>query len=222
MPPRIRLALTVAVTCAAMMVVIVILAAGQGTGNAGGAPLVKTGRFYGATLPADFPAVDFALPDQDHHLIRLSDYAGQVVVATFVYSTCQNVCPIIVQEIAAAIAELPRRVTALAISVDPKQDTAANVQAFLVKEQVARSIHYLVAPRSVLAPIWAHFGVAPQRIVNSPKSDHSVDLLIFDKSGRPRVGYTDLNTLDPDVIAADIRTLQAQPPAASPPRRVQL
>jgi len=204
------------------MVVIVILAARDNVTSTSGTPLTKSGGFYGATLPAGFPAVDFALPDQNHRLIRLSSYGGQVVAATFIYSTCANTCPIVVQELSQAINELPHAIAALAISVDPKQDTPANVQAFLTKEQVTGQLHYLVASRTVLAPIWKQFGIRPQQKVSSSKSDHTVDLVIFDKTGRARVGYQDLSTMDPDAIAADIRTLQAQPLPAVLPKRVDL
>ena len=73
------------------------------------------------------------------------------------------------------------------------------------------SLHYLVAPRATLEPIWRQFGIQPQLIVNSSKSDHTIDVVLLDKSGRARVGYQDLTTMDPDAIAADIRALQAQP-----------
>ncbi len=222
MPPRLRLALTVAVTCATVMVVIVILTVRSGVGTTTGSPLLKTDGFYGFRLPASFPAVDFALPDQNHRLIRLSAFTGQVVVATFIYSTCQNTCPIVVQELSQALAELRHPVTALAISVDPKQDTPANVKAFLIKEDVYSQLHYLVAARSVLAPIWKQFGIKPQQAVNSSKSDHTVDLVLFDKAGRARVGYQDLTTMDPDAIASDIRTLQAEPLPAVLPKRIDL
>ena len=218
--PRIRLALTVAVLCATAMVVIVVLA--RGGGSSSGSSPVRSGGFYGATLPPAFPAVDFSLPDQNHHTIRLSAYAGRVVAATFVYSTCQNTCPIVVSQLAQAINELPHPIPAIAVSVDPKQDTPANVKSFLVKQQVEGELHYLVASRHTLAPIWKQFGIQPQLLVNSSKSDHTIDVVLFDKSGRARVGYQDLSTMDPDAIAADIRTLQAQPMPRHPPARKYL
>ena len=220
--PRLRLALTVAVACAAVMVAIVTIAASSGETTTGGAAPVKQNGFYGALVPATFPAVDFALPDQHHRIVRLSAYAGQVVAAVFIYSTCQNTCPIVVQQLSQAIDELPHPIAALAISVDPKQDTPANVQAFLIKEDVYTQLLYLVAKRSVLEPIWKKFGIQPQLKINSSKSDHTVDLVLFDKTGRARVGYQDLGTMDPDAIAADIRTLQAEALPKVLPKRIDL
>lgn len=221
-PPRLRLSLTLAVVVATIMVAIVTAAARNGVSTAGGSPLAKTDGFYGAVEPAAFPAVDFALPDQNHRTIRLSAYAGQVVLATFIYSTCKDTCPIVVQQLTQALDELHHPIPAVAISVDPTQDTPSNVRAFLIKQRVLDQLHYLVAARSALEPIWKQFGIQPQLKVNSSKSDHTVDVVIFDKTGRARVGYQDLATLDPDAIAADIRTLQAQPLPSRPPRRVGL
>jgi len=219
--PRIRLALTVAALCAAVIVVIVILARPNGD-NTGATP-VKTGQFYGATLPATFPAINFALPDQNHHTIRLSAYSGQVVAATFIYSTCATTCPDIVAQLTQAINELPHPITALAISVDPTQDGATNVSSFLLRAQALSALHYLVAKRSVLAAIWRQFAITPQRPVKSARADFTVKVVLFDKIGRARVSYSGLAALDnPDVIAADIRTLQSEPMPAHPPARKDL
>jgi protein SCO1 len=204
------------------MVAVVTVAAHSGSADTGGSAPVKQNGFYGALLPPSFPAVNFALPDQHHQTIRLSDYTGQVVAAVFVYSTCASTCPIVVQQLSQALDELPHPIAALAISVDPKQDTPSNVQAFLIKEQVYTQLDYLVAPRRVLEPIWKEFGIQPQLKINSSKSDHTVDLVLFDKTGRARVGYQDLSTMDPDAIAADIRTLQAEALPKVLPRRVDL
>ena len=74
----------------------------------------------------------------------------------------------------------------------------------------------------MLEPIWKQFGIQPQLKVNSSKSDHTVDLILFDKTGRARVGYQDLSQMDPDAIAADIRTLEAEPLPRVLPKRVDL
>jgi protein SCO1/2 len=219
---RLRLAVTVATLCAAAIVAIALAAPGDGAGRGAATP-AKTGRFYGATVAPGFPAVDFALRDQNDQLIRLRDYAGQVVALTFIDSTCANTCPDIVAQLTAAIDELPHPISALAISVDPKQDTATNVKSFLLKQQALAQLHYLVAKRSVLEPIWKRFSITPQRKIKSARGDFSVALLLIDKTGRARVRYSGLAALNnPDVIAADIRTLQAQPMARPAPRRVTL
>jgi protein SCO1/2 len=144
------------------------------------------------------------------------------VVLTFVYSTCQDTCPVVVQQIRGALNELPHRIPAIAVSVDPSQDTPAHISAFLIKEDMLGQMEYLVGPRKVLKPIWKFFGIQPQLAVNSSKSDHSVLVELLDKTGKPRVGYTDVTQMDPDAIAHDIETLQKQPPPKTAPKRQEL
>jgi protein SCO1/2 len=221
--PRLRLALTVAVACAAVLVAVVTLTAAQsGTSGSGGGPSQLVNGFYGTTAPPAMPAVSFTLPNQNGKPISLSRYAGQVVVLTFVYSTCQNTCPIVVEQIKGAVSELRRRVPVIAVSVDPKQDTPTDVNAFLIKEGMLGQMQYLVAPRAVLRPIWKFFGIQPQVNVNSSTSDHSIEVELLDQAGRPRVGYSDLDQMDPDAIAHDIETLQAQRPPRVARRRLLL
>jgi cytochrome oxidase Cu insertion factor (SCO1/SenC/PrrC family) len=40
------------------------------------------------------PAPDFRLADQDSQLVSLSDQRGKVVVLTFMYTNCRDVCPL--------------------------------------------------------------------------------------------------------------------------------
>jgi protein SCO1/2 len=215
---RIRIALTVAVLCTAAIAGIALAAPGAGSST--GSTPVKTGMFYGATVAPTVPAVDFALRDQNGQLIRLSGYAGSVVALTFLYSTCANTCTSIVSQLSAAIDELHRPISALAISVDPNQDSTTNVKSFLLHQQALASLHLLVAKRSGLEPIWKLFGITPQRQLKSAKADFTVEVVLIDKTGRPRVRYGGLAALNnPDAIAADIRTLEAQPMPKHPPTR---
>jgi cytochrome oxidase Cu insertion factor (SCO1/SenC/PrrC family) len=84
------LALTVAVLCATALVLIVTLSANSGVNGTDGTPSQLVNGFYGATAPASIPPVNFALRNQNGQTISLARYRGQVVVLTFVYSTCQT------------------------------------------------------------------------------------------------------------------------------------
>jgi protein SCO1/2 len=222
MHPRVRLALTVTVLCTAAIVLIVTLSANFGVTGSDGQPSQLVNGFYGPTAPPSIPPVNFTLRNQNGQPISLDQYRGQVVVLTFVYSTCQNTCPVVVQQIRGALNELSHRVPAIAVSVDPQQDTPSNVSAFLIKEDMLGQMEYLVGRRAVLEPIWRFFGIQPQIKVKSSLSDHSVLVELLDKSGKPRVGYTDVNQMDPDAIAHDIRKLQSEPLPKVLPKRQQL
>jgi protein SCO1/2 len=222
MHPRVRLALTVTVLCTAAIVLIVTLSANSGVTGSDGQPSQLVNGFYGPTAPPAIPPVNFTLRNQNGQQVSLDQYRGQVVVLTFVYSTCQNTCPVVVSQIRGALNELAHRVPAVAVSVDPQQDTPSNVSAFLIKEDMLGQMQYLSGRRAALEPIWRFFGIQPQIKVKSSLSDHSVLVELLDKSGKPRVGYTDVNQLDPDAIAHDIRKLQSEPLPKVLPKRQQL
>ena len=60
---------------------------------------------------------------------------GRPVVVTFLYTTCQDSCPIQAQTVRGALDELGHDVPALAIAVDPPRDTPERAQAFLSKQR---------------------------------------------------------------------------------------
>ncbi|MEA2265066.1 MAG: hypothetical protein QOE27_649 [Solirubrobacteraceae bacterium] len=217
LPPRVRLALSIGLGC-----VVGVLAVLLATGGASRSPRsAVVDGFAGARLPPGVPPADFALRDQDGRLVRLSDYAGHVVILTFLYSTCQDTCPVIAQQIRGALDQLGHRVPALAVSVDPTGDTPLNARRFLVKQTVAGRHDFLLGTRPALAPIWRAFGVGPQTGGKGARSDHSVDTVLLDPTGRPRIGYQS-DLLTPEALAHDIRRLEAEPAPAHGPARVEL
>jgi protein SCO1/2 len=107
------------------------------------------------------------------------------------------------------------------VSVDPTGDTPLNARRFLVKQSVAGRLDFLLGTRPALAPIWRAFGVGPQTGGKGARSDHSVDTVLLDPTGRPRIGYQS-DLLTPEALAHDIRRLQAEPIPAHGPARVVL
>jgi protein SCO1/2 len=177
--------------------------------------------FAGAQRPPQIPPDDFSLHDQDGRLVRLRDYAGRVVILAFLYSTCQDTCPLIAQQIRGALDQLGRPVPALAVSVDPTADTPLNARRFLFKQSVAGRLRFLLGSRAELAPIWRGYFVKPQSPGSSSRSDHTVDVVLVDKAGRQRIGFPS-DQLTPEALVHDIRRLAAEPPPTHPPARVPL
>ncbi len=217
LPPRVRLALSICVGALVGVLAVLVLTGGPSRP----APLDLVAGFAGAQLPPSLPPSDFALHDQDGRLVRLRDYAGRVVILTFLYSTCRDTCPLIAQQIRGALDQLGRPVPALAVSVDPAGDTALNVARFLVRQSVAGRLDFLLGTRAELAPIWHAYGIQPQSPGQGSRSDHSVDVVLLDKAGRPRVGFQS-SELAPEPLVHDIRRLEAEALPAHVPARVLL
>ncbi|HEY2142660.1 MAG TPA: SCO family protein [Solirubrobacteraceae bacterium] len=164
--------------------------------------------FEGSLVPAGVRARDFTLTDQNGHKVTLDRYKGQVTILTFLYSTCKDVCPLIIQQIRGALDDLGRPVPALAISVSPEHDTPSNVRTFLQKASLATRMEYLTGSRSTLEPLWRSYGILPES-AGEAASDHSAYVLLIDRHGVERVAFG-VEQLTPEGLAHDVRRLQAQ------------
>ena len=158
----------------------------------------------------DIPAHNFSLVDQNGTRTSLSQYRGQVVILSFMYSTCQNTCPVEAQQIRGALDDVGQAIPTLAVSVDPSQDTPINAQRFLFKESLTVRMRFLLGTRAELAPIWKAFGIQPETGTNVKNSDHSAYVMLIDKRGQLREGFPD-SQLTPEALAHDIRVLQSEP-----------
>jgi protein SCO1/2 len=165
--------------------------------------------FKGAVRP-NVPPGDFALRDQNGDLIQLSKLRGEVVVLTPLYTHCQDTCPLTAQQVRGALDDLSgdqrKDVRALALSVDPDNDTADSARRFLVERRVSGYLDFLLGPRSELQPVWRDYGFAPQ----TKEEEHNSYVVLIDKRGRQRVGFP-IDHLTPEDLAHDIRVLLAQP-----------
>ena len=101
----------------------------------GGAQQSAAGSgFYGTlTLPAKAaPPID--LRNYLGQPVRSSSYRGKAVLVTFLYANCPDICPLITSNLRVALNMLGREdshVQVIAVSVDPRGDTPANVARFL-------------------------------------------------------------------------------------------
>jgi protein SCO1 len=161
--------------------------------------------FTGPTLKHPAPPPDFALRDQHGRIVRLSHLRGNVVLLTFLYTHCPDVCPLTAINLNMALASLGAaraNVRVLAVSVDPKGDTAASVQAFIRSHRLRAQFHYLTGTKKTLQPIWQAYKVqaVPQ---GEAGVDHTLYTLLIDPSGKARVLF-DVQAR-PAAIAHDVR-----------------
>jgi protein SCO1/2 len=204
-PARLRLTLVVAVVCLVAALAAGVLLGGSDEDAVSAGPL----GFHGAVRPPQARAVDFRLRDQDGEPTTMREYRGTPVVVTFLYSTCQDTCPLTAQQIRGALDELGRDVPVLAISVDPAGDTPLHVKRFLVKQHVAGRMRYLTGTRARLAPVWRAYGIRPQ----GQGYEHTASTVVVDGTGRQRIGYL-TDQLTPEALADDLRALSGGARAA--------
>jgi protein SCO1/2 len=201
MPARVRLALIVFASLAILGSAGVIVFA-----NPEHAAPSRPDGFAGSLPPEGIRVRDFALDDQDGRRASLREYRGQVVVLTFLYSTCQDTCPVTATTIRGALDEVGHDVPTLAVSVDPANDTPDTAERFLLKQGLsAGRMRFLLGTRAELAPIWKAYGIRPQ----GKGFEHSAYVLVLDKDGRQRVSFP-IDQLTDRGLAHDIRRLEGE------------
>jgi protein SCO1/2 len=121
--------------------------------------------FNGTLLDPPDQAVGFSLADQRGRPFRLSDARGKVVVLTFLYTHCTDVCPFV----AAKLKETDRllgsdstQVELVAITTDPARDTQVTLADYSRTFGLYDRWHFLYGPTDALRPLWKAYAVASE------------------------------------------------------------
>lgn len=133
-------------------------------------------RFF----PPREQAYDFRLRDQDGHWATLRQARGKVVVLTFLYSTCRDLCPAQAADIVQGVTMAGGKgIMVYGVSVDPVGDTPARARAFLKKYGVYDGpVRFLVGSRAQLRPVWAHYGIVP---INATPAEAEAAAVTYDR-----------------------------------------
>ena len=195
MPLRALLAL-------ALATVFVIVAAGFAILGGGEDSPAATGDFAGSIRPPGIPPADFRMTDQDGEVVTLRQFRGTPVVVTFLYSTCEDTCPLTAQQIRGALDRLGSDVPVLIVAVDPPNDTPARARRFLAEQRVTGRMRFLLGPRRELERQWKAYGIQHQ----TPKQEHSGYVVLLDRDGVQRIGFP-VGQLTPEGLANDLALL---------------
>jgi protein SCO1/2 len=197
-PLRARLAVLLAATfaVAAAFVLIVVQRDDEPRAQA---------RFEGSIRPPGIPPSDFRMRDQDGKVATLSEYRGKPVVVTFLYTTCEDTCPLTAQQIRGALDELGRDVPVLVFAVDPPRDTPERARRFLAEQRITGRMRFLLGPEAELRRQWRAYGIQPQ----TESLEHSAYVVVLDGKGRQRIGFP-AGQVTPSALANDIALLERE------------
>lgn len=213
----------------AVVVLFSILLAGCSTG-AGDA------EFSGTVIEDRREAQDFRLTDhfgRSASLRQLNE--GKVVVLTFLYTYCPDICPIVahhVKAVSEGLGDDAGEVSIVVVSVDPERDTVERALEYSEAWGMAENWRYLVGSEEELGPVWeAYYVVAAVdeegRIADVPEEwkvdrvrgvdalsrdiasrytvAHQAPVYLIDRQGRVRVLHT--LPIDPEDVVGDVRVL---------------
>jgi protein SCO1/2 len=195
-----RIAIALVLVAAFAFGAIVITASG---GDDAGDPVAGPDEFAGAMMPPDVPAPDFSLRDEQGKPVSMRSLRGRPVVVTFLYTHCQDTCPITAQTIRGALDDLGHDVPALAISVDPPNDTPSSARKFLAEQRASGRIRFVLGSRAQLRKLWKGYAITPQRVTQ----EHMARITLVDARGLQRVGYP-TSEATPERLAHDLRLLE--------------
>jgi protein SCO1/2 len=205
-----RLASRLSVITLALLVVLIIAFLSLRNSTAGvvntNSSASQTG-LQGTDL-GSIPAPDFQLKDQLGNSITLAQFKGKPVVLTFLYTHCPDVCPLTAEKLHATMQSLgqnAQQVAVLAVSMDPKGDTAAAAQNFSKVHKMGDYWHFLLGAHDELAPVWASYSVDAQAATSSGTVSHSSAIYVIDKQGRERALLD--NDFSSNQLAADLKIL---------------
>jgi protein SCO1 len=108
-------------------------------------------------------AFDFHLRDQHGRVVGLRNARGKVVVLTFLYTACRDLCPAQAAEIVDAVTRVGAKgVVVYGVSVDPVGDTPDHVNEWLAKHHLEHApVEYLTGTRAQLERVWHAYGIVP-------------------------------------------------------------
>jgi protein SCO1/2 len=170
---------------------IAVAASGCGSGSIPNPNAIHPG-LQGLIIRPQEPAPPLALRNYTGQPVNLTAFRGRATLVTFVYTHCPNWCPLIVVNLAAAQRQLgpeARRVQIVAVTIDPRRDTAGAIRTFLAVRGAAGRMDYLVGTRNQLKPVWKAWDVAVMVDKHQLTTGHSDIVYGVTASGRIAVVY---------------------------------
>ena len=178
-------------------------------------------------LPVFWPVPEFTLLDQDSATFSRTDMRGTVWLASFLYTNCPDVCPLVTERMATLRDSLQRerrlgQVRLLSISVDPLRDSPAVLHAYAQRVRAQKPDWiFLTGPLDTVIPLVTegfrltavhparhaeheashpHDSLASEYVVN-----HSDRIVLIDREGQVRGTY---EASDPQALARLRRDLR--------------
>lgn len=212
---RRRLALGLAPGLGALVLAAVFIAlAANGSGRPEPASR-DDGPYRGSEPPAGIQLPSFELTSYRGALATSNELRGRVLLLALLDSQCTDACPILASVVAGTVDRLTSeersQVTAVAVTVDPAEDTPANVRRFLRARRAEGRLDYLLGSERELRPLWNALQILPS-LDTGRDNLHSAPLRLYNRDGAWVATLHAGADLSEENLLHDIRVaLRAQP-----------
>jgi len=158
---------------------------------------------------------DFRLTDQDGKAFQFASTRGKLVLVTFVFTSCPDVCPLFTANFASIQRMLDEKkikdYLLLSITTDPERDTATVLKDYGGRFKASfEHWFFLTGTRAELGKVWRIFGVNVIK-TESGQVQHTSFTTLIDRQGKRRVDYYGDKWHDKEILK-DIQWLRAQKP----------
>jgi protein SCO1/2 len=156
--------------------------------DSGGVTLAdpSPGPYRGSEPPKGSFLPTFSLRNYTGEVVRSESLRGKVVLLTFLESKCKEACPVVAAEIAQTLALLTpaerRKVTAVAVSTHPTDDTPSSVGAFVERHRLVGRLDYLIGSERELRPVWKAFHIL-SALDSGDADTHSAPVRVYSPEG---------------------------------------
>jgi protein SCO1 len=179
------------------------------------------GSWHDIDVTGTSPALEMVMQaTPDGRAVSQSNYRGLVTMLYFGYTFCPDVCPLTMQNVVSALANVPdaaKQVRFLFVTVDPNRDTLAVLNSYVTlfgpefvglrgdADQLER-----LARRFRIA--WS---VTPSADPAKYEVTHSSAIYVFDRQGDARLLVPSMASQIPDIdgLAADLTRLTRERPS---------
>lgn len=168
------------------------------TGTSGTA-VAKSGA--GSVYETPIPVADFTLSDQTGAPFTLSSTRGKVVIMTFLFTHCGDVCPFSALKMRQALETLgvqASEVELVVVSTDPERDTIPVVAEYSKDLGLYDTWHYVTGEVAALQKVYKDLKItvikADEEVVletEKSASELGIDLPSKDNADSPLYGLTD-------------------------------
>jgi protein SCO1/2 len=167
-------------------------------------------NWHASDVTGMIPDLEFTLIGTYGETVDASSLRGKPILIFFGFTSCPDVCPTTLTQLAAIVKKLGNRADSIQIalvSVDPDRDTPAIMKTYT--ESFGPWLLGLTGPEDALTRLRKTYGVYAAMESSESKGTynvmHSATIFAFDEKGRGRLLISDVN--DHDAVVADLLQL---------------
>jgi protein SCO1/2 len=165
----------------------------------------QAGAFMGEPIMPPRLAPDFELTDRSGKQVRMRDFRGKLVLLSFGYTSCPDVCPLLFSRFLAVQEEfkdyLGKDLILAFITVDPEVDTPQRLDEHV--QATGGQWYFLTGPLPTCKEVWKAYRVHVEK--EGVLVSHTALTYLIDRNGLMRVRY--LGVPPAKVFIADLQEM---------------